>query len=89
MDCTRTSIRQGRREVTLVYRRDMKDMPAASEAHEAMDEGAKMIFQPARRASLVDSRNRVTASSSSAMRPGAPDASGRRRPEPALGLSSS
>ena len=28
MDCTRTSIRQGAKEVTLVYRRDMKDMPA-------------------------------------------------------------
>ena len=28
MDCSRTSIRQGASEVTLVYRRDMKDMPA-------------------------------------------------------------
>ncbi|MFI5291961.1 MAG: FAD-dependent oxidoreductase, partial [Candidatus Limnocylindrales bacterium] len=34
MDCTRTSVRQGAREVTLVYRRDMKDMPAANEVHE-------------------------------------------------------
>ena len=29
MDCSRTSIRLGAKEVTLVYRRDMKDMPAA------------------------------------------------------------
>ena len=29
MDCSRTSVRQGAGEVTLVYRRDMKDMPAA------------------------------------------------------------
>ena len=29
MDCSRTSVRQGAAEVTLVYRRDMKDMPAA------------------------------------------------------------
>jgi formate dehydrogenase major subunit len=30
MDCTRTSVRQGVKDVTLVYRRDMKDMPAES-----------------------------------------------------------
>ena len=34
MDCARTSVRQGAKEVTLVYRRDMKDMPAADEVHE-------------------------------------------------------
>ena len=41
MDCTRTSVRQGAAEVTLVYRRDMKDMPAANEVHEAIEEGAR------------------------------------------------
>ena len=41
MDCTRTSVRQGAAEVTLVYRRDMKDMPAADEVHEAIEEGAR------------------------------------------------
>ena len=45
MDCTRTSVRQGAAEVTLVYRRDMKDMPAADEVHEAIEEGATAIFQ--------------------------------------------
>ena len=39
MDCSRTSVRQGASEVTLVYRRDMKDMPAANEVHEAIEEG--------------------------------------------------
>src|SRR5204863_2170634 len=34
MDCSRTLIRQGASEGTLVYRRDMKDMPAANEVHE-------------------------------------------------------
>ena len=85
MDCTRTSIRQGAREVTLVYRRDMKDMPAASETHEAMDEGAKMIFQAGPTRVLGDARNRVAGVEFIRMRPGAPDASGRRRPEPAPG----
>ena len=32
-------------EVTLVYRRDMKDMPAANEVHEAIEEGVTAIFQ--------------------------------------------
>ncbi len=39
MDCSRTSVRQGASEVTLVYRRDMKDMPASGEVHEAIEEG--------------------------------------------------
>ena len=47
IDCTRTSVRQGAAEVTLVYRRDLKDMPAADEAHEAIEEGARLIFQAA------------------------------------------
>jgi NADPH-dependent glutamate synthase beta subunit-like oxidoreductase/formate hydrogenlyase subunit 6/NADH:ubiquinone oxidoreductase subunit I/ferredoxin len=85
MDCTRTSVRQGVKEVTLVYRRDMKDMPAASEAHEAMDEGAKMIFQAGPTRVVVDAKNRVTGVEFIRMQPGAPDASGRRRPEPAPG----
>ena len=32
-------------EVTLVYRRDMKDMPASNEVHEAIEEGVAAIFQ--------------------------------------------
>ena len=45
MDCSRTSVRQGAKEVTLVYRRDMKDMPASNEVHEAIEEGVTAIFQ--------------------------------------------
>jgi len=85
MDCWRTSLRQGAREVTLVYRRDMKDMPAASEVHEAREEGGKAIFQAGPTRVLVDANNKVTGVEFIRMRPGAPDASGRRRPEPAPG----
>ncbi len=85
MDCTRTSVRQGAAEITLVYRRDMKDMPAYSEAHEAMQEGARMIFQAGPTRVITDSKNRVKGVEFIRMRPGAPDASGRRRPEPAPG----
>ena len=85
MDCSRTSVRQGASEVTLVYRRDMKDMPAADEVHEAIEEGVTAIFQagPVR----VDHRRRgnVTGVEFIRMQLGEPDASGRRRPEPAPG----
>ncbi|MDP8904579.1 MAG: FAD-dependent oxidoreductase [Chloroflexota bacterium] len=85
MDCTRTSIRQGAAEVTLVYRRDMKDMPAANEVHEAIEEGARAIFQAAPTRVIVDANNRATGVEFQRMRLGEPDASGRRRPEPVAG----
>ena len=85
MDCTRTSVRQGAAEVTLVYRRDMKEMPAASEVHEAIEEGATLIFQAGPTRVIVDDQNRVTGVEFIRMRLGEPDASGRRRPEPAPG----
>ena len=85
MDCTRTSIRQGAAEVTLVYRRDLKEMSAADEVHEAIDEGARAIFLAAPTRILTDSNNRATGVEFQRMQLGAPDASGRRRPEPVAG----
>ena len=85
MDCTRTSIRQGAKEVTLAYRRDMKEMSAASEVHEAIEEGARAIFQAAPTRVVTDDQNRVTGVEFQRMRMGQPDASGRRRPEPVPG----
>ncbi|MEA2678171.1 MAG: hypothetical protein QOJ81_2312 [Chloroflexota bacterium] len=85
MDCTRTSVRQGAKEVTLVYRRDMKDMPAANEVHEALEEGARAIFQAAPTRVVADKNNKVTGVEFQRMAMGAPDASGRRRPEPVAG----
>jgi NADPH-dependent glutamate synthase beta subunit-like oxidoreductase/formate hydrogenlyase subunit 6/NADH:ubiquinone oxidoreductase subunit I/ferredoxin len=85
MDCSRTSVRQGAAEVTLVYRRDMKDMPAANEVHEMLEEGARAIFQAAPTRVLTDDSNRVTGVEFQRMRLGEPDASGRRRPEPVPG----
>src|SRR5688500_17739080 len=85
MDCSRTSIRQGAREVTLVYRRDMKDMPAANEVHEAIEEGVTAIFQAGPVRVITDKDNNVTGVEFIRMALGEPDASGRRRPEPAPG----
>jgi NADPH-dependent glutamate synthase beta subunit-like oxidoreductase/formate hydrogenlyase subunit 6/NADH:ubiquinone oxidoreductase subunit I/ferredoxin len=85
MDCSRTSIRQGAKEVTLVYRRDMKDMPAADEVHEAIEEGVTAIFQAGPTRVLVDKAGKVNGVEFTRMQMGEPDASGRRRPEPAPG----
>jgi len=86
MDCTRTSVRQGAAEVTLVYRRDMKDMPAANEVHEALEEGARAIFQAGPVRVVTDEKSgKVTGVEFIRMQLGAPDDSGRRRPEPAPG----
>ena len=85
MDCVRTSVRQGASEVTLVYRRDMKDMPAAGEVHEAIEEGVTAIFQAGPTRVVTDDAGNVTGVEFIRMQLGAPDASGRRRPEPAPG----
>ncbi len=85
MDCTRTSLRQGASEVTLVYRRDMKEMSAANEVHEAIEEGARAIFQAAPTRVLADKKGKVTSVEFIRMRLGAPDEKGRRRPEPVEG----
>src|SRR4029079_4443455 len=86
MDCSRTSVRQGAKEVTLVYRRDMKDMPAAGEVHEAIEEGVTAIFQAGPTRVITDEKTgKVTGIEFIRMALGEPDASGRRRPEPAPG----
>ena len=90
MDCVRTSVRQGAAEVTLVYRRDMKDMPASSEVHEAIEEGVTTIFQAGPTRVLVDeATGKVSGVEFIRMQLGAPDASGRRRPNRQPGPSSS
>ena len=86
MDCSRTSIRQGAAAVTLVYRRDMKDMPASNEVHEAIEEGVQAIFQAAPTRIIVDEKSgKVTGVEFIRNKLGEPDASGRRRPEPSPG----
>ncbi len=85
MDCSRTSVRQGCSEVTLVYRRDMKDMPAADEVHEMLEEGARAIFQASPTRVLTDEAGKVTGVEFQRMALGEPDASGRRRPQPVEG----
>lgn len=77
MDCVRTSIRQGAKSVKCLYRRDRENMPGSQrEVQNAEEEG--VIFEWLSAPHSIQDRS-VTVQR---MRLGAPDASGRRSPEP-------
>ena len=81
MDCNRTSIRQGAKSVTCVYRRDEANMPGSRrEVANAREEGVKFMFnrQPIE---VVGDGTGVTGVKCVTTRLGEPDANGRRRPE--------
>jgi formate dehydrogenase major subunit len=84
-DCARTALRIGAEEVSMVYRRTMKEMPANNfEIVEADEEG--ILFQlltiPLAIEEQEDGRLAVTLQK---MELGEPDESGRRRPVPVAG----
>ena len=84
MDSARTALRVGAKEVTIVYRRTHAEMPAASEEiEEALHEGISIHFLAA--PTKVASQNGELKMECICMKLGAPDASGRRRPEPIVG----
>jgi NADPH-dependent glutamate synthase beta subunit-like oxidoreductase len=84
LDAARVAIRQGA-SVTVVYRRTREEMPAhPDEIGQAEGEGVQFIFQAAPLA-FRGSLGRVTALHCQRTRPGPPDASGRRSPEPVPG----
>jgi dihydropyrimidine dehydrogenase (NAD+) subunit PreT len=81
IDVARESLRLGADNVTLVYRRTRSDMPAYGfEVEEAEHEGVTFAWRtlPVR----FLGAGRVKAVECVSVRPGLPDASGRRRPEP-------
>ena len=82
IDSARTAIRLGS-EVTIVYRRERKDMPAIHEEVEAAEaEGAKIVFLASPHRIVGDSSGRVMALEAVRTRLGEYDSSGRRRPIP-------
>ncbi|KQN24999.1 dihydropyrimidine dehydrogenase [Sphingomonas sp. Leaf33] len=88
MDCVRTAVRQGAASVKCLYRRDRANMPGSQrETKNAEEEGVEFVWLSAPEA--FEGGDVVTAVKASAMRLGAPDASGRRAPEvdPAGGFS--
>ena len=85
IDCARTALRLGAKEVTVVYRRSRAEMPAhADEVEAAEKEGIKFHFLalPVR---LVTQGDVVTGAECQRMELGEPDASGRRRPVAVVG----
>lgn len=86
MDAARTSWRLGADEVTLLYRRSRKEMPANDiEVEEAEKEGIKFHFLAAPTKLVGDETGRVKQLEFIRMELGEPDASGRRRPVPVEG----
>ena len=86
MDACRTSLRKGAAEVTCLYRRSRKEMPAhVTEVDEAEEEGVKLELLCAPVRVIADAANKVTGIEMQRMELGEPDASGRRRPVPVEG----
>lgn len=84
MDCVRTAIRQGAQSVRLLYRRDRANMPGSQrEVLNAEEEGVEFLWLAA--PTGFGGTDRVASVRVQRMRLGAPDASGRRRPEPIAG----
>lgn len=82
IDAVRTAVRLGAEEVTLVYRRTEKEMPAeVEEIRDAKAEGVKFRFL-ASPSEVVVEGGRAVGLKVQNMRLGEPDASGRRSPEP-------
>ena len=85
IDAARTALRLGAEEVTILYRRTRKEMPANhQEVDAALEEGVKIEFLVAPVRILGDNGN-VTGVECQRMELGEPDASGRRRPIPIKG----
>lgn len=84
IDAARTALREGVKEVTILYRRTRAEMPAADEEiEEALEEGVKIEYLAApTKAMSVNGRLQVE---SIRMQLGRVDQSGRRRPEPMEG----
>ena len=82
MDCVRTAVRQGAKSVKCLYRRDRANMPGSQrEVGNAEEEGVEFVWLSAPEAFGSGSDGAVNDVRATAMRLGAPDASGRRAPE--------
>jgi len=80
IDCARTALRLGAKEVSIVYRRSRAEMPAnPEEILEAEEEGVKMRFLTAPMS--FSGSGKLISMHCVTMRLGTADASGRRRPE--------
>lgn len=84
MDCNRTALRQGARQVICAYRRDEANMPGSRrEVANAKEEGVHFLFN--RQPIEILGHDRVEGVKVIQTRLGQPDSRGRRRPEPVSG----
>lgn len=84
MDCVRTAVRQGARQVTCVYRRDEENMPGSMrEVWHAKEEGVKFLWN--RQPLEIIGNGKAEAVRVIKTRLGSPDDRGRRQPEPVMG----
>lgn len=85
IDAARSALRQGAKEVFVLYRRSEKEMPALrSEVEDAMKEGVQFRFLVAPK-QILGENGKVKAVKCLKMVLGEPDKSGRRRPTPLPG----
>ena len=85
VDSARTSLRLGAKEVTILYRRSRKEMPALPHEIEAAEkEGIRLYFLVAP-TQIIGEGDRVKVIECLRMKLGEPDESGRRRPVPIQG----
>jgi len=85
IDCARTCVRLGFKDVNIVYRRSRAEMPAiAEEIAEAENEGVKLLLLSGP-SKVVAREGKVTGFECVKMKLGEPDESGRRRPVPVKG----
>lgn len=82
IDVSRTALRLGAKEVTILYRRSREEMPANEwEIEEAIEEGIKINYLTIPKKTIHEKR-RLVAVICQRMKLGEPDESGRRRPIP-------
>ena len=80
MDCVRTSVRQKAKSVKCLYRRDKENMPgSAREVSNAEEEGVKFIWLSSPKE--FKGKNKIENLIVNQIKLGAPDESGRQRPE--------
>jgi heterodisulfide reductase subunit A-like polyferredoxin len=85
IDCARTAIRLGSREVKIVYRRSRAEMPAAKEEIEALEKEGVTIDYLTLPTRFFADNGTLSRMECRRMVLGEPDASGRRRPVPVEG----
>lgn len=85
IDAARCALRLGSREVTMVYRRSRKEMPARDEEIEAAEEEGVAIKFMAAPTKILEKNGAVSGIECVEMELGEPDESGRRRPIPKEG----